>query len=247
VRGRYGATVSDEAAETSDQSEQAGAKAEPATLEVAGHTIDVSNPDKVFFTARGDTKLDLVQFYLDVEGPILEAMGGRPVLLQRFPNGASGKSFFQKRVPAGAPDWLTTTIVSTPNGTTANALVAADLAHVIWAVNQACLGFHVWPSFADDQLHVEAGYTALTRGRDENHLYVISDESEIDHHGAADRDKPIDGVRRALRATEAEELATDLLARGFGRTPTRRPDPRLRTDAGHDTSPELDDGIDLGL
>ena len=58
------------------------------------------------------------------------AMGGRPVLMQRFPNGVDGSSFFQKRVPKDAPDWLETTIVSTPNGTTSRALVAADLAHV---------------------------------------------------------------------------------------------------------------------
>lgn len=100
---------------------------------------------------------------------------------------------------------------------------------------------------ADEQLHAEAGYTALTRGRHENHLYVVGDESEIDHHGSADRDEPIDGVRRALRASEAEELATDLLARGFGRTPARGPDVGHGAHAGHDASPELEDGIDLGL
>src|SRR6478735_999165 len=130
-------------------------KAEPVTLEVAGHAIDVSNPDKVFFTGRGDTKLDLVRYYLAVEGPILEAMGGRPVLLQRFPNGASGKSFFQKRVPESRPDWLATATVSTPNGTESEALVIADIAHVIWAVNIGCLGFHVWPSKADDLEHAD--------------------------------------------------------------------------------------------
>jgi DNA primase len=43
--------------------------------------------------------------------------------------------------------------VSTPNGTTSDALVAADVAHVIWAVNIGCIGFHVWPSQADDQEH----------------------------------------------------------------------------------------------
>jgi DNA ligase D-like protein (predicted polymerase) len=82
-------------------------------------------------------------------------MGGRPVLLQRFPNGAGGSSFFQKRVPDSRPDWLETTIVSTPNGTTSRALVAADLAHVLWAVNMACLGFHVWPTRAADPEHAD--------------------------------------------------------------------------------------------
>ena len=48
----------------------------------------------------------------------MRTMGGRPVLMQRFPHGAGGSSFFQKRVPDNAPEWLETTIVSTPNGTT---------------------------------------------------------------------------------------------------------------------------------
>ena len=117
-------------------------------VEAAGREVPVTNPGKVFFSARGETKLDLVAYYLSVEDPLMRAMGGRPVLLERYPDGASGKSFFQKRVPKGAPEWLTTTVVSTPNGTLSNAMVAADLAHVVWAVNMGCLGFHVWPYLA---------------------------------------------------------------------------------------------------
>ena len=124
-------------------------------VEASGHELVISHPEKVFFDERGDTKLDLVRYYQSVEGPLLAAMGGRPVLMQRFPNGASGSSFFQKRVPDSRPDWLETAIVSTPNGTTSRALVAADLAHVLWAVNMGCLGFHVWPSEADDPEHAD--------------------------------------------------------------------------------------------
>jgi len=124
-------------------------------VEAAGREILITHPDKVFFDERGDTKLDLVRFYLTVEGPLLEAMGGRPVLLQRFPNGAGGSSFFQKRVPDSRPDWLHTEVVSTPNGTTSRALVVADVAHVLWAVNIGCLGFHVWPSRASDPTHAD--------------------------------------------------------------------------------------------
>ncbi len=118
-------------------------------LEVDGHEVRVTNPGKVFFSTRGETKLDLVEYYMSVAEPLLRAMGGRPVLLERYPDGAGGKSFFQKRVPKGAPEWLTTTVVSTPNGTLSNAMVATDLAHVVWAVNMGCLGFHVWPYRAD--------------------------------------------------------------------------------------------------
>ncbi len=118
-------------------------------LDIDGRAITVTSPAKVFFRERGETKLDLVRYYLAVAEPFLRAAGGRPTLMQRFPNGAEGTSFFQKRVPEGAPEWLQTTIVSTPNGTTSRALVLADMAHVAWAVNLACLGFHVWPHLHD--------------------------------------------------------------------------------------------------
>lgn len=124
-------------------------------VEAAGRRLVVTSPDKVFFAERGDTKLDLVRYYLAIEEPILRAMGGRPVLLQRFPNGAGGSSFFQKRVPDKRPDWLATTTVSTPNGTCSLALVIDDIAHVVWAVNLGCLGFHVWPSRAADLEHAD--------------------------------------------------------------------------------------------
>jgi len=118
-------------------------------LEVAGRRMTVTSPDKVIFSERGETKLDLVRYYLAVAEPLLRVAGGRPTLMQRFPHGAEGSSFFQKRVPETAPEWLQTTIVSTPNGTTSRALVFADMAHVVWAVNLACLGFHLWPYLAD--------------------------------------------------------------------------------------------------
>jgi DNA ligase D len=121
----------------------------PVELEVDGRAVRVTSPDKVFFPRNGDTKLDLVRYYLSVGDAVMGAMGGRPVLLQRFPDGVGGNDFFQKRVPDSRPEWLETTVVSTPNGTTSDALVVRDLAHVVWAVNQGCLGFHVWPSRAD--------------------------------------------------------------------------------------------------
>ena len=124
-------------------------------IEIAGKVVSISNPDKVYFPTRGETKIDLVNYYLAVEAPLMAAMGGRPLLLQRFPEGATGKSWFQKRVPASHPDWLQTTVVSTPNGTTSDALVAADLAHVLWAVNLGCIGFHVWPYLAADPEHAD--------------------------------------------------------------------------------------------
>ena len=133
----------------------AASRTNGVTLGLDGHEVAVSSPDKTFFSERGETKLDLVRYYEAVAEPLLAAMGGRPVLLQRYPNGADGNSFFQKRIPKSAPPWLITTEVSTVNGTTSDALVAADVAHVAWAVNLGCLGFHVWALTAEDPDHAD--------------------------------------------------------------------------------------------
>lgn len=114
-------------------------------FDIDHRTVRLSSPDKVMFPTNGETKRDLAEFYIAIAEPFLRAMRGRPTMLERYPDGAAGKSFFQKRVPAGAPDWLQTTEVFTPNGTLSNALVLLDISHVVWAVNLGCLGFHPWP------------------------------------------------------------------------------------------------------
>ncbi len=126
---------------------------EVEVVEVAGRELRVTHPGKLWFPGSGTTKLDLVRYYQAVEEPVMAACRGHPVMLQRFPEGAGGPSFFQKRVPASRPEWLSSTIVSTPNGTESEVLVAADLAHLLWAVNLGCLGFHVWPATAADPEH----------------------------------------------------------------------------------------------
>jgi DNA ligase D len=124
--------------------------AEKLELDAGGRTVAISSPDKVMFPEHGETKADLARYYLAVAEPLMRTVRDRPTLLQRFPNGATEKSFFQKRIPESAPDWLETTTVSTPNGTTSRAIVMADIAHVLWAANQGCLGFHPWPYRARD-------------------------------------------------------------------------------------------------
>ena len=128
---------------------------ERVVFDLAGRQVEITNPSKVLFPEHGETKLDLANYYVAVEDAFLRATGGRPVMLQRFPHGATGQSFFQKRVPAQRPDWLRTATVSTPNGTESEALVMEDIAHALWAVNLACLGFHVWPAKADDLEHAD--------------------------------------------------------------------------------------------
>ena len=128
---------------------------EVRVVEASGRVVEISSPDKIYFPELGATKFELACYYVAVAEGLEVTAFGRPAMLQRFPEGAGGKSFFQKRVPSGAPEWLQTTVVTTPNGTTSNALVVADVAHVLWAVNLGCLGLHLWPYRADDPSHAD--------------------------------------------------------------------------------------------
>jgi DNA ligase D len=124
-------------------------------IEVGGRTLEISSPDKIYFPELGATKFDLASYYVEMAAPLTVTAVRRPAMLQRFPEGAGGSSFFQKRVPQNAPSWLHTTDVVTPNGTKSNALVVADVAHVLWAVNLGCLGLHLWPYQAGDPAHAD--------------------------------------------------------------------------------------------
>ena len=64
--------------------------AEEEVIELAGREVRITSPDKVLFSERGETKLDLVRYYAAVAEPLLRTMGGRPVLMQRFPQGTRG-------------------------------------------------------------------------------------------------------------------------------------------------------------
>lgn len=120
-------------------------------LSVGEHTVRVSNPDRVYFPELGVTKLDLAQYYLSVGDGIVNALRDRPCMLHRFPKGLPGGKVHQKRVPAGAPDWISTVRVHFPRyGRHADELCVRELADVIWAVQMSTVEFHPWNSRASD-------------------------------------------------------------------------------------------------
>ncbi len=122
------------------------AKSSAVEIEVGDRTVRVSNPDRVYFPARGETKLDLVEYYLAVGDGIVRALRERPCMLHRFPSGVSGEKVHQKRVPNGAPDWLQTVRVDFPSGRHAYELCVTHPADVIWAVQMSTVEFHPWNS-----------------------------------------------------------------------------------------------------
>ena len=129
--------------------------ADTHVLEIAGQQVSISSPGKVFFPQHGQTKLELVEYYLQVAEPLLRTMGGRPVLMQRFPDGAGGPSFFQKRVPENAPEWLQTATVQTrQRDTLARAGRRRPRTRRVGG-EPRLPGFHVWPHTAADPDHAD--------------------------------------------------------------------------------------------
>ena len=122
-------------------------KARALELDVDGLTVRLSSPDRVYFPARGETKLDLVRYYLSVGDGIVNALRERPCMLHRFPKGVAGDKVHQKRIPAGAPPWVETVQLHFPRwNRTADELCVTHLAQVAWAVQMSTVEFHPWNS-----------------------------------------------------------------------------------------------------
>jgi len=126
-------------------------KTRAVELEVDGRTVRISSPDRVYFSARGETKLDLAKYYMSVGDGIVRALRERPCMLHRFPDGVDGPKVHQKRLPKGAPDWVQTVNIYFPRfGRTADELCVTELGSVIWAVQMSTVEFHPWNSRCRD-------------------------------------------------------------------------------------------------
>ncbi|WP_249012324.1 non-homologous end-joining DNA ligase [Conexibacter sp. DBS9H8] len=172
------------------------ARQSPAeTLEVDGREVRITNPDRVYFPERGETKLDLARYYLSVGEGIVNALARRPCMLHRFPTGVAGPKVHQKRLPAGAPEWIETVEIVFPRyGRRARELTVTSLADVIWAVQMSTVEFHPWNSRAE--------------------TLECPDEWRIDIDPMPDC--PLDRVRRVAGAVHA--LLDELGATGWPKT-----------------------------
>src|SRR2546423_7203030 len=115
-------------------------------LTVNGRTIQVSNPDKLYFSRDVKlTKLQVVQYYLSVADGAVRGARDRPNMLKRFVNGAENPPFYQKRAPDNRPEWLRTATLSFPSGRIAEEVVVDDAAGLAWIVNLGCIELHPHP------------------------------------------------------------------------------------------------------
>jgi DNA ligase D len=122
-------------------------------FELDGEQVTVTNPDKIFFPTLGKTKLDVVNYYLSVADGALIGVRDRPMNLKRFPNGAEGDPFFQKRAPTPRPAWIQTATVKFPSDRTADEVVCNDRRSLVWVVNLGCIDLNPWPVRSADVDH----------------------------------------------------------------------------------------------
>ena len=122
-------------------------------VQVGERAVRLSHPDRVYFSTRGETKLDLVNYYLAVGDGIVRALRERPCMMHRYPDGVDGEKIYQKRLPKGAPDWVQTAEVKFPSGRSAGELCVTELASVVWAVQMSTVEFHPWHSRRADTEH----------------------------------------------------------------------------------------------
>lgn len=118
-------------------------------LELDGRTVDISSVDKVFFPDAGITKGDLLDHYRSVAGVMLPHLEGRPLTLQRFPDGIEADGFYQKDASDHFPDWVRTVEVEKRSGEgSVRYVVGDDEATLLYLADQGTVTFHVGPARA---------------------------------------------------------------------------------------------------
>ncbi|MFD5322326.1 non-homologous end-joining DNA ligase [Streptomyces sp. NPDC127092] len=121
-------------------------------VRVGRRTVEVPRPDKVLFPADGLTKADLADYYRRVARHMVPHLRGRPLMLERHPDGIDDSGFMQKDVPEHFPDWLARTELPKADGSVTYAL-CDDAASLVYLAGQACVTPHRWLSRADRPDH----------------------------------------------------------------------------------------------
>jgi bifunctional non-homologous end joining protein LigD len=121
-----------------------------AELEIGGHRLRLTHLQKPFWPKLGLTKGDLLRYYAEVSSVLVPHLVHRAMVMKRYPDGAGGKSFFQKRVPEPHPDWIELCPIDHPAAGLVQFPVVADLPSLLWVINLGCIDLHPWYARCDD-------------------------------------------------------------------------------------------------
>ncbi|MEP6534565.1 MAG: non-homologous end-joining DNA ligase [Bryobacteraceae bacterium] len=119
-------------------------------MEVESATVSLTNLQKAFWPEGPITKRDLLQYYADVAPYLLPHLLNRAMVMKRYPDGAYGKFFFQKRAPAPRPQWVPICQILHPSANLVDFPVIQNIAGLLWVVNLGCIDLNPWYARCDD-------------------------------------------------------------------------------------------------
>lgn len=113
-------------------------------IELDGHEVRISNPDKVLYPATGTTKGDLIDYLIAIAPLILPHIAGHPLTRKRFPDGVEEEGFFEKNCPRYHPEWMDTHAVASKRvrDKTTEFCVVQTTAGLVWLANLAAIELH---------------------------------------------------------------------------------------------------------
>ncbi|MFJ5762477.1 non-homologous end-joining DNA ligase [Neobacillus sp. NPDC093182] len=107
-------------------------------IEVDGHLIKITNPEKLIWENQGITKMDYIQYLLDVSSYLIQHAKERLLMIWVYPHGIYGKKIEKRSVPQTAPEWVSHTFYKEKERILLN-----DRATLVWAANYGAIEFHV--------------------------------------------------------------------------------------------------------
>jgi len=116
------------------------------SINVDGHEIEVTNTDKILFRDAGITKGELIQYYQGIAGTILPHLAGRPISMERFPDGIDDEGFYQKEAPKYFPEWIHRAEIDLVEGASQDQVVCDSAGTQVFLADQGCITPHTWLS-----------------------------------------------------------------------------------------------------
>jgi bifunctional non-homologous end joining protein LigD len=124
--------------------------AKEVELKINGRSVRLTNLQKLFWPEEGIRKGDLLRYYAQISPVLLPHLKNRAMVMKRYPNGAAGPFFFQKRAPEPRPDWIETCAIDHTNSGVIDFPIVRDLATLLWIVNLGCIDLNPWYARCDD-------------------------------------------------------------------------------------------------
>lgn len=188
--------------------------------EIDGRRLTLSNLDKVMYPAAGVTKAGVIDYYARIAPTMLPHLVRRAVTMVRWPDGVEGKSFFEKRCPPHAPDWVHTAAIDPE----LVACVVDDAATLVWMANLAAIELHTLQATVDDWEHPTSLVLDLDPGAPADVLdccrVALELRGLLEHAGLASVVKTSGGkgLHLAVPVRGATADATKTFARALGET-----------------------------